>query len=44
MTKNSGKADSTSKELARQVSYLKADDQVLPFLLPSPRFGEKGVG
>ena len=37
-------AGSTSKELARQVSYLKAENQILPFLLPSPRFGEKGWG
>jgi putative transposase len=36
----SRKADSTSKELARQVSYLKADDQILPFLLPWPLRGE----
>jgi hypothetical protein len=32
-------AGSTSKELARQVSYLKAENQILPYLPPSPRFG-----
>jgi hypothetical protein len=37
-------ARSTEKELARQMSYLKAENQILPFLLPSPRFGEKGWG